>query len=335
MPGWNSKRFAAYGLVLALAGLSAGLQVGCHKATKPDDLTQPPTVLHGIPDILATQGVPFASVTPQVRAWVYTVGVGSWVTSGFSFSVQPALPANLTLNPSTGQITGTPTTVGGPLTYTISANNSVGHGGGGTVTIPVSLGVQAASAVAASYAGTGAVSTALGSAVTLNPPTVTGGTPTGFGVNPALPAGLVLNPDTGLISGTPTNVGNNASGNYLLTVTATNPDPTMNGSANVPFVLVVTATQPAAPLGLSYPALGAATVGSPYTSPAPTLSVPALAVVYTVVSVATPPLPAGLTLDANTGVIQWTPAAAGTTTFTVAASNGGGNSTFDVTLTAN
>jgi len=103
MPGWNSKRFAAYGWVLVVAGLSAGLQVGCHKRTHPDDLTQPPTVVHGIPDMLATQGVPFASVTPQVRAWVYTEGVGSWVTSGFSFSVQPALPGGFTLDPKTGQ----------------------------------------------------------------------------------------------------------------------------------------------------------------------------------------------------------------------------------------
>lgn len=333
MPGWNSKRFAAYGLVLALAGLSAGLQVGCHKATKPDDLTQPPTVVHGIPDILATQGVPFASVTPQVKAFVYTVGVGNWVTSGFRFSVMPALPDGLSLNASTGQITGTPTTVGVPVSYTIAANNSVGNGGGGTVTIAVSLGVQAASSLTLDYAGTGAVSTVVGGSVALNAPKVQNGTAvvpaTGFGVTPALPAGLNLNPDTGLVSGSPTA----AIPGTSFTLSAT----TASGSASASFTLLVAATQPAAPNNLAYPGIDnpvvlTANQATPYTSPTPTVTT-GTSLVYTVA----PALPAGLSLNPLTGVISGIPTATnpGPVAYTVTASNAGGSALATVNLTVN
>jgi large repetitive protein len=333
MPGWNSKRFAAYGLVLTLAGLSAGLQTACHKTHRPDDLTQPPVVDHGIPAILATQGVDFASVTPQVKAWVYTEGVGSWVTSGFGFSVQPALPGNLTLNPKTGQITGTPTTVVGPSTFNISANNSIANGQGGTVTFSVSLGVQAASSLTLDYAGTGAVSTVVGGSVALDSPEVHNGVTivpaTGFGVNPALPAGLNINPDTGLISGSPTS----AIPATSFTLTAT----TVSGSANASFTLLVAATQPVAPNNLAYPGIAdpvvlAANQATAYTSPTPTVTT-GTSLVYTV----TPALPAGLSLDPLTGVISGIPAAsnAGPVAYTVTASNAAGNALATVNLTVN
>jgi len=332
MPGWNSKRFAAYGLVLALAGLSAGLQVACHKTSRPDNLTQPPEVVHGIPDMLATQGVPFASVTPQVRAWVYTASVGSWVTTGFRFSVLPALPGGFSLNPSTGQITGTPTAVGSPAIYNVSANNSVGTQGG-TVSFAVSLGVQAASSLTLDYAGTGAVSTVVGGSVTLIAPTVRNGATvvpaTGFGVNPALPAGLNLNPDTGLVSGSPSAAMTGTS----FTLTAT----TGSGSANAGFTLLVAATQPAAPNNLAYPGIAdpvvlTANQAAAYTSPAPTVT-SGTSLVYTV----TPALPAGLSLDPISGVISGIPAAsnAGPVAYTVSASNAAGNALATVNLTVN
>jgi|GEM_PF-1902646 hypothetical protein len=331
MPGWNGKRFAAYGL---LAGLGAGLQVGCHRATKPDDLTQPPQLSYQTQTIVATQNVPYTSVVPDAQAWVYTLGVGSWVYSGFTFAVQPPLPGGLSLDSSTGVISGTPAaTTDGNAPYNISVNNSITSGtykgGGGTTTFQVSLGVQASSPVTLDYAGTGAVSTVVGGSVALNPPVVGNGTATGFGISPALPAGLTLNILTGAITGSPTAVSDPA-GNYLLTVT------TPTGSANAPLtllVLPVSALPVAAPLGLSYPALGTVTAGTPYTSPAPTLTAPATAVVYTVVDAAANPLPQGLALNPLSGVISGTPAVAGTTLCTIAASNAGGNSQVDLTIT--
>lgn len=327
MLGWHSKRFAPYGLVLGLAGLSAGLLTGCHKASKPDNRTQPPVVEQAIPAILATQGVPFASVTPQVQAWVYTDGVGKWVTSGFRFSVLPALPGGLSLDPSTGQITGTPATLGDPAFYDVSANNS-GPDGGGTVTFAVSLGVQAASTATLDYAGTGAVSTAVGGALALDPPRVAGGTPSGFGISPALPPGVVLNPGSGAISGSPTAVGANASGDYLLTATTINPA----GSANAPLVLAISATQPAAPIGLAYPgAPYAVTAGQAFTSPAPTVTA-GTQLVFAVPTLSR--LPSGFTLDARLGTLSVAATTApGTYDLSVYAANGGGSSPVVVSFT--
>jgi hypothetical protein len=324
MPARNTKGFAAYALLGVLAALNVGLQLACHKRNRQENFTQPPSLSYQTTLILPTAAQPFTSVAPEVSAYFYDNGVGAYETAGFSFSVKPPLPSGLTLDPGTGIISGTPAGVSAQASYAITASNFRSDGGGAT-SFTVTLGVQATSPVLLDYAGAGAASTAVGGSVSLAPPIVSGGVATGFGVSPALPAGLSLDPSSGQVSGTPTA----ALAATRFTLTAT----TLAGSGNAPFTLVVTATQPAAPLGLSYPALGPATVGSTYTSPAPTLSVPAVGVVYRVINVATPPLPAGLSLDANTGVIQWTPAAAGTTSFTVAASNGGGNSTFGVTLT--
>ena len=46
-------------------------------------------------------------------------------------------------------------------------------------------------------------------------PSSSGGTATAYSVSPALPAGLVLSPSTGMVSGTPTAV--TAAGNYIVT----------------------------------------------------------------------------------------------------------------------
>lgn len=57
----------------------------------------------------------------------------------------------------------------------------------------------------------------LGSAITTNSPTTTGGTPTSYAITPALPAGLSFNTTTGLITGTPTALSNTK--NYTITAT--------------------------------------------------------------------------------------------------------------------
>jgi hypothetical protein len=104
---------------------------------------------------------------------------------------------------------------------------------------------------------------------------------------------------------------------------------TPGGSANASFTLLVAAASSPAPTGLSYPALATATVGQAYTGPAPTVTGSDL--VYTV----SPALPAGLALDALTGIIAGIPApgTANTYNLTVTASNATGGTTAPVTLT--
>ena len=311
MPVWNSKRFAAPALVLVLAGLGAGFQVACHHASRSDDLYDPPQLRYRTAAMLATTGQPYASVLPDVSAYVYVNHAGSTQTQGFSFAVNPALPAGLALDAHTGLITGTPAAASATAAYTIAASGS-----GGTGFFTVNLGVQDQSPVRMDYAGSGAVSTAVGTAVALPAGAVAGGAPAGFGVSPALPAGLVLNAENGLVSGRPTTATPLAT--YTLTVT------TPAGSANAPFLLQVTAAVPAAPGALDYP--GAAnpvvlTQGQAVGAAIPAPTVSGSDLVFTV----TPALPAGRSLDPLTGVISGTPAAAAAlTAYTVSAANGGG-----------
>jgi len=323
MPVRNTKGFAAYALLGAMAALGAGMQLACHKHSKQDDFTQPPVLSYQTTLILPTAGQPFTSVAPDVSAYYYLDGVGSFVTTGFRFSVVPALPAGLALDPATGIISGSPAGVSAQASYAITASDYVNNGGGAT-SFTVTLGVQASSPVTLDYAGAGAASAALGGLMHLAPPTASGGVPTGFGVSPALPAGLALDPNSGLVSGRPTAV----TSGTTFTLSATTP----SGSANARFTLVVTETQPTAPLmGLGYGAGPFITPhGQPFTLPAPNFSTTPVGVVFTI----SPALPAGLALDPLTGAIAGTPlAAAAQTTYTVTASNGGGFCQFDVNLT--
>ena len=129
-----------------------------------------------------------------------------------SYSVSPALPAGLTLNTSTGVITGTPTAVTATATYTVTASNSAG-----STTATLSITVNDAAPAGLAYTAGTAVYT-VGTPIPPNSPTSTGGAVTAYSVSPDLPAGLSLDDDTGIISGTPTAV--TATASY--TVTASN-----------------------------------------------------------------------------------------------------------------
>lgn len=128
-----------------------------------------------------------------------------------SYSVSPALPAGLSLNTTTGVISGTPTSVAAKANYTVTATNA-----GGSTTAIVSIvvnGVAPSIAYSSSYYGFTAN-------VTAQPitPGVSGGAKVSWAISPALPAGLVFNTTDGTISGTPTA----AAAPSMYTVTATN-----------------------------------------------------------------------------------------------------------------
>ncbi|MCI0151917.1 putative Ig domain-containing protein [Paraburkholderia sediminicola] len=124
------------------------------------------------------------------------------VTSGgeiTQFSVSPALPSGLSLDPQTGIISGTPTAVTAPATYVVTGSNSAG-----SVTAQLAFEVRAQLVAPASLQYTDPVPVyAVGQAIVPNVPQATGGEITQFSVSPALPAGLSLNTQTGVIGGTP------------------------------------------------------------------------------------------------------------------------------------
>ena len=157
-----------------------------------------------------------------------------------SYSVTPALPVGLGLSVSTGVISGTPTVATATASYTVTASNSAGSTTA-IMTITVNLAVPPAPALA--YA-TSAPIYATGAAITPDIPISTGAAMTSYSVRPfnpggpAFPAGLSLDPSTGIVSGTPTAASPTAS----YTVTASN----SAGSATA--TLTITVYNPSQPV---------------------------------------------------------------------------------------
>src|SRR6202007_1969320 len=113
---------------------------------------------------------------------------------------------------TTGVISGTPTVVAAAASYTVTATNS-----GGSTTANVGITVNDGPPSGLTYSTNPATYT-VGTAITANTPTSSGGAVVSYAVSPALPAGRSLSTTTGVISGTPTVVA--AAASY--TVTATN-----------------------------------------------------------------------------------------------------------------
>lgn len=130
-----------------------------------------------------TQGAAIAGLQPSVTGTVT------------SYSLAPALPGGLSLNTTTGVISGTPTAAAPQASYTITASNA-----GGSVSAAVSITVNLAAPTALSYASP--PNFTVGKAPTPLNPTVTGTVQT-WTVLPALPAGLTFSATTGVISGMP------------------------------------------------------------------------------------------------------------------------------------
>jgi hypothetical protein len=110
------------------------------------------------------------------------------------YVVSPELPSGLVLNGLTGVISGTPTRTSGPATFVITATYRGGHS-----TFPLVLGVtEPPSHLSYPSPAKGTV----GAALTPLSPRITG-TVEHYSVAPALPAGVLLDSTSGLITGTP------------------------------------------------------------------------------------------------------------------------------------
>jgi hypothetical protein len=143
-----------------------------------------------------------------------------------SYAVSPALPTGLTLNTSTGVISGTPTTITTSANYTVTASNT-----GGSTNASVSITVRDIEPSALTYFSNPATYTK-DTAISDNTPTSSGGAVVSYAVSPALPAGLTLNTSTGVISGTPTTL--TTSADY--TVTASNTGGSTTASVSITVV---------------------------------------------------------------------------------------------------
>ena len=209
--GTDAQRF--YGDVAELIVYSTALtaaeidEVGYYLQQKyavNGTFTPPYPVLTGYSQSPAVYGVS-TPITPDTPV----VGGTGTVTS---YSVAPALPAGLTLNPTTGVISGTPTAVSAPAVYTVTELST----GNPSSTFPLSITVQTPQLTG--YSANPAIFTRTRAATPIQP--VLSGSPvTNFTVSPALPAGLTLDPGTGIISGTPSVIA--ASATYTVTASPT------------------------------------------------------------------------------------------------------------------
>ena len=161
------------------------------------------------PSNIVYSGSPFTLTKDSAMTSVTPTSTGGAVVS---WSISPSVPAGLTFNTSTGEISGTPTAVASATNYTITATNT-----GGSATTTISILVNDAPPTSVSY-GVTSVSLTKNATMTSLTPTSSGGTVTSWSVSPSLPAGLSLDTSTGEISGTPTGV--SSAANY--TITATN-----------------------------------------------------------------------------------------------------------------
>ena len=162
---------------------------------------------HNSNPTLLSFGVFSATLTLSSPAGTAQVGVAytsALVASGgvapYTYSIAiGALPPGLSLNSSTGAITGTPTMAG---TYNFTAK--VMDSGGNTATASCSIVVASAALALSSPTGTAQVGVAYSSALLASG----GVAPYTFSiVSGSLPPGLTLNTSTGAITGTPTSAG--------------------------------------------------------------------------------------------------------------------------------
>jgi len=177
-------------------------------------------------------------------------GTGT-VGSAFSYQItatnSPAsfgasgLPAGLSINTSTGLISGAPTAAG-TSSVTLSATNS---GGTGTSTLTVTI-APAAPVITSATTAAGTVGAAFAYQITAN------NSPTSYAAT-GLPAGLSINTSTGLISGAPT-----AAGTSSVALSATN----SGGTGQSTLTLTIALSSPLLQMHLDQTEVSGVTNGS-------------------------------------------------------------------------
>lgn len=239
----------------------------------------------------ATRNVEYQTFQPTVS--------GGWLPRAFDISVG-SLPTGLTLNASTGAISGTPT-VQAAYTATLRVTDADGD----TATMAVNITVAGDMSVTGDVPARGTTTVAF-SGDTLG---VTGGTsPYVWSLSAgALPPGLTLNTGTGDISGTPTTAG---TYNYTVRVTdATGGYATRAETTVIAAYPTLTGNLPDDTVNTTYSfSLARAGGHSPYAF-----------------DLSAGTLPTGLTINASTGVVSGTSTVEGSYDFTVRVTDDAGN----------
>ncbi len=261
---------------------------------------------------VSTSSLPAGTVnTSYSQTLAATGGV-----SPYTWSISAgSLPAGLTLTGSTGVISGTPTTAGPAVNFTVKVTDSDSN----TATASLSITINSAAlSITTTSLPSGTVNTSYSQTLA-----ATGGvSPYTWSISSgSLPAGLTLTGSTGVISGTPTTAGPAVDFTVKVTDSDSNTaTASLSITINATSLSITTTSLPAGTVNTSYSQTLAATGGvSPYSW-----------------SISSGSLPAGLTLSGSTGVISGTPTAAGTANFTVKVTDTDNNTaTQNLSITVN
>jgi hypothetical protein len=209
--------FATLVILFAALTLSACGGGGSDSGTPP--VTAPSNLSYSSPQVYSV-GTAITTLTPTVTGTVS------------SYAVSPALPAGLTLNTTSGAISGTPTALAAQAKYTVTATNS-----GGSTTFDLTLTVNDMQPGAITYPAP-KLALATGVRMTdLTPKVAGGGATTGWSIDPALPAGLSFRTTDGTIYGTPT--ADSAATTYTIAATNSGGQATYSLSLSVQSGVVV------------------------------------------------------------------------------------------------
>jgi hypothetical protein len=185
--------------------------------TGPASSSGPVTILGGVPGA-PTNVVAIAGDQAATLSWTAPASSGGSLVSGYVVAI--ATPAGLSPQVSfSGPTSAVVTSLanGTPYTFTVAAVNAFGTGPASLPSAAVTPAVPTQPPSNLTYSTNPALYND-GTPIPFNLPSSSGGTVASYSVSPPLPAGLSLNPLTGVISGTPTA----AAATATYTVTATN-----------------------------------------------------------------------------------------------------------------
>ena len=276
-------------LVCALIASTFALQLGGGIASANTQVTP------------AAQSVSGVVGTPISATTAYTV---TGISGTKVFVISPTLPAGLSINTSTGVVSGTPSAASVAANYTVTVSD-----GATSATAIITIGVSGTATLSPS---TQTVTGRVGAAITAT----TAFTSTGLGtryfsIAPALPPGLVFSSSTGVLSGTATA----ARGATTYVVTAA--DGTNYAVATMR--LTISAVPLMTPASQAVSGVVGTAIATTSVFVAPTVT-------GTKTFTVSPALPAGLTLNAATGTVSGTPTAVSTQTTYVITGTDGTNS---------
>jgi subtilisin family serine protease len=264
--------------------LTNGRAVSCAFGAPPPPPPPPPA------PTVTTTSLPAGAVGAAYSATLQATGG----TPPYAWSLDSgSLPSGLTLDTSTGAISGTPTSAG-TSSFTAKVTDSATQSDAQALSIAVAP--PPAPTVTTTSLPDGTVGVPYSQTLQ-----ATGGTPPyTWSLDAALPAGLSLDASTGAISGTPSSAGTSS---FTATVTD---NATQSDSQALSITVVV------APLAITTTTLPSGTIGVPYST---SLAASGGVSPYTWSRISGK-LPNGLTLGSS-GVISGTPTKRGTYTFTV------------------